>query len=90
MNQSQSLSAGEQEFVLKRKKVARKALEKLGIECTLVCKCENKWNGIKHYVRSQLSHFSFYINTLQIHLFLRMYIMHNIKIAVFIKVCKVC
>ncbi|XP_037649005.1 cytosolic phospholipase A2 gamma-like isoform X2 [Sebastes umbrosus] len=35
VRQSQSLSAGEQEFVLKRKQVALKSLNRLGIECSL-------------------------------------------------------
>ncbi|XP_039467005.1 cytosolic phospholipase A2 gamma-like isoform X1 [Oreochromis aureus] len=35
VHQSQSLSAGEQEFVLRRKQVVQKSLNKLGITCTL-------------------------------------------------------
>ncbi|XP_070836744.1 cytosolic phospholipase A2 gamma-like [Chaetodon trifascialis] len=35
VRQSQSLSAAEQEFVLKRKQVALKSLDRLGIKCTL-------------------------------------------------------
>ncbi|XP_039905120.1 cytosolic phospholipase A2 gamma-like isoform X2 [Simochromis diagramma] len=35
VHQSQSLSAGEQEFVLRRKQVVQKSLNKLGLTCTL-------------------------------------------------------